>query len=295
MKPEIVFCLLLITNSIFAQNSESIQLKNTEQFVLESAYFKNEAFTIQVCLPRNYNQNKEYPVVYLLDADQSIGIAKEVADWLTFNDFGFNREINDVIIVGIAYNKNDSVWWYNRVRDYVPSTKDTITGFDKYWQQWAGGADTFLDFMENDLMPEIEKRYGVSKTNAGIVGHSFGGLLASYALVTRSWMFDKYIILAPALIWDNKLVERKENEYYQKHKELNKTIYFALSADDSRLAMNNEVINKPAQEFIEKVKSRNYKNLKLFTDYVEKGTHISFFPGAFTEGLRKCYAADNNK
>ena len=144
-------------------------------------------------------------------------------------------------------------------------------------------------------MPEIEKRYGVSKTNAGIVGHSFGGLLASYALVTRSWMFDKYIILAPALIWDNKLVERKENEYYQKHKELNKTIYFALSADDSRLAMNNEVINKPAQEFIEKVKSRNYKNLKLFTDYVEKGTHISFFPGAFTEGLRKCYAADNNK
>ena len=216
MKPEIVFCLLLITNSIFAQNSESIQLKNTEQFVLESAYFKNEAFTIQVCLPRNYNQNKEYPVVYLLDADQSIGIAKEVADWLTFNDFGFNREINDVIIVGIAYNKNDSVWWYNRVRDYVPSTKDTITGFDKYWQQWAGGADTFLDFMKNDLMPEIEKRYGVSKTNAGIVGHSFGGLLASYALVTRSWMFDKYIILAPALIWDNKLVERKVITFFER-------------------------------------------------------------------------------
>lgn len=284
MKTKIFICLLLLTNSTFAQKTELVKLKNTEQFVLESELYENEPFTIQVCLPRNYDNNKKYPVIYLLDADQSIGIAKEVADWLTFNEFVFKREINDVIIVGIAYHQNDSVWFYNRVRDFVPPTKDTIGGFDKYWQQWAGGADTFLNFIEEDLKPEIKKRYSVSENNDGIVGHSFGGLLAAYALVTRSYMFNNYIIIAPALIWDNKLVERKENEYFKNNNELNRTVYFALTQNDSE-----KVINKPTREFIEKLKSRNYKNLQLYTKYFNEGTHLSFFPNAFTIGLKTCY------
>lgn len=284
MKTKLIICLLFFANLSIAQNIELISLKNTEQFVLESELYKNESFTIQVCLPRNYDYNKEYPVIYLLDADQSIGIAKEIADWLTFNEFVFNREINDVIIVGIAYSQNDSVWFYNRVRDFVPPTKDTIGGFDKYWQQLAGGADTFLNFIEENLKPEIKKRYSVSEINSGIVGHSFGGLLAAYALVTRSYMFNNYIIIAPALIWDNKLVERKENEYFKNNNELNKTVYFALTQNDSE-----EVINKPTREFIEKLKSRNYKNLQLYTKYFNEGTHLSFFPNAFTIGLKTCY------
>ena len=257
-------------------------MKNTEQFGIESELYKDEPFTIQVCLPREYDNNKKYPVLYLLDADKSIGIAKGIADWLMFRNYMYKSEIVDIIIVGIAYNKNDSVWWINRTRDYVP-TKDTISVFGKYWKH-AGEADRFLDFIENDLKPAIEERYSVNENNSGIVGHSFGGLLASYSLVTRSYLFDNYIIIAPALIWDNKLIERKENELYQINNELNKTAYFALTENDSK-----NVINEPTKAFIEKLKSRNNKNLQLHTKYFEEGTHISFFSNALTVGLKKCY------
>ena len=64
---------------------------------------------------------KEYPVVYLLDADKSVGMAKDIADWLMFG-----KEIQDIIIVGISYSKDDETWWQNRSRDYIP-TSDTLS------------------------------------------------------------------------------------------------------------------------------------------------------------------------
>ena len=47
--------------------------------------------------------------------------------------------------------------------------------------------------------------------------------------------------------------------------------------------------SKSDKEFIEKLKSRNYKNLQLYTKYFNEGTHLSFFPNAFTIGLKTCY------
>lgn len=280
MKTKLLIFFFLFTGLSFAQEPKLISLKNTEQFVLESEYFKDEPFTIQVCLPKNYDKAKDYPVVYLLDADKSIGMAKEIADWLMFQ-----QEINDILIVGIAYNKDDDYWWINRSRDFCP-TLDTISAFGKYWPK-AGGADKFLDFMQYDLKPEIEKRYIINKTNTGIIGFSFGGLLASYALFTRSDLFENYIIISPALIWDNLLITRLENKYFQANKELDKKVFISLSSNDS-----NDLVNEPTKKFIEILKTRKYDRFDLTYDYYENETHFSGYPRALTTGLKKIYLTD---
>jgi len=281
--------LLFSSNGVQAQNSQTVHkqemnevsLKNTTQFILESELYKGEPFTIQVSLPKSYDNQKKYPVVYLLDADKSFGMAKEIADWLMFGN-----EIQDIIIVGISYNKDDDTWWINRSRDYIP-TSDTVSDFGKSWPQ-AGGADRFLDFIQNDLKPIIENKYSLNKESSGIIGFSFGGLLVSYSLITRPDLFGRYIIISPGLIWDNSLVSRLEEKYFISNKVLSKKIFISISAKDPK-----EIVIEPTKKFVDNINSRSYQGLELSYEYHENETHFSGYPRALTEGLIKLYKPEN--
>ncbi len=283
MKTRLLMIFLLLTTCANAQESQEISLKNTIQFKLESDLFKDEPFTIQVCLPKAYDKLKEYPVVYLLDADKSIGMAKEIADWLMFG-----KEIQDILIVGISYNKDDDTWWINRSRDYIP-TSDTVSDFGKYWPK-AGGADRFLDYLQYSVMPSIEKKFLVNKRCTGIVGFSFGGLLVSYTMITRPNLFERYIIISPGLIWDNSLVSRLEDKYYQSNKELRKKVFISISSVDPKT-----IVIEPTKKFVEVINSRNYQGLELTYEYYENETHFSGYPRALTAGLKKLYVIENKQ
>lgn len=283
MKPRLIIVFLLFTSIVNAQQSLEISLKKTEQFKLESDLYKGEPFTIQVCFPKSYDNQNKYPVVYLLDADKSIGMAKEIADWLMFG-----KEIQDIIIVGISYNKDDETWWINRSRDYIP-TSDTVSDFGKYWPK-AGGADRFLDFIQYVLKPAVEKRYSVNKESTGIIGFSFGGLLASYCMITRSDLFENYIIISPGLVWDNSLVSRLENKYYQSNKELKKKVFISISSEDPK-----SIVIEPTKHLVEEIKTRNYQGLELTYDYYENETHFSGYPRALTTGLKKLYVTKSKQ
>ena len=276
-----VIFLVVITTSSFAQTTNLVQLKNTEQFVLKSDYFKKDPFTIQVCLPKNYDSTKSYPVVYLLDADKSIGMAKDIGDWLMWG-----KQIQDIIIVGIAYDKDDDTWWINRSRDFLP-TLDTLSEFGKNWPK-AGGADNFLNFIQEDLKPEMEKKFNIDTTNVGIIGFSFGGTLAAYSLFARPGLFDNYIIISPGTVWDNNLICKLENDYYKTGKELDKKVFIALSSEDP----GNLVID-PTLALLDSLKSRKYKGLDLIYKFNENESHPSGYPRALTTGLRKIYKPDN--
>jgi|GEM_PF-1047259 len=273
-----VIFLVAITTSSFAQTTDLVQLKNTEQFVLKSDYFKEEPFTIEVCLPKNYDPAKSYPVVYLLDADKSIGMAKDIGDWLMWG-----KQIQDIIIVGIAYDKDDNTWWINRSRDYLP-TSDTITEFGKAFPK-AGGGDNFLDFIQFTLVPEINKRYSVNSSETGIIGFSFGGTLATYALFTRPELFKNFMIISPGLSWDNSLILTIEKEFYQDHKTLNKKVFISISSDDPEVE-----VKSPTTIFIDNMIDRDYKGLDFIHEYFENETHPSGYPRAITTGLSKIYA-----
>jgi hypothetical protein len=283
--------LLFGSIGIHAQNSQSfpkqemdeVSLKNTTQFILESELCIGEPFTIQVCLPKSFENQKKYPVVYLLDADKSLGMAKEIADWLMFG-----QEIQDIIIVGISYNKDDETWWMNRSRDYIP-TSDTVSEFGKRWPK-AGGADRFLDFIQNDLKPLIENKYSLNKESSGIIGFSFGGLLVSYSMITRPDLFDRYIIISPGLVWDNSLVSRLEENYSISNKVLSKKIFMSISAKDP-----TELVIEPTKQLVDNINSRGYQGLELSYEFYENETHFSGYPRALASGLKKLYRPEKNE
>jgi predicted alpha/beta superfamily hydrolase len=70
--------------------------------------------------------------------------------------------------------------------------------------QTSGGGENFLQFIKDELMPYIEKKYKPAPYKI-FSGHSFGGLMTFYCLTKHPEMFNAYISASPALWWDNKI------------------------------------------------------------------------------------------
>jgi len=172
---------------------------------------------IWVRTPPGYQQSKAvYPVVYQTDAPGHVNEIGSTIDFLVNN----NR-MPPLIVVGIANT--------DRNRDLTPTHADiknpdgTVTAFPT-----SGGADRFLDFIQTELIPEIEKRYRTAPYRI-FAGHSFGGLLAIHALITRPDLFNAYIAVSPSLQWDDGHTLRRAQQFFATHAELKKALFFSLA------------------------------------------------------------------
>jgi predicted alpha/beta superfamily hydrolase len=141
---------------------------------------------IWIRTPPGYQQSKGvYPVLYQTDALGNVNETGSTIDFLVDN----NR-MPELIVVGIANT--------DRVRDLTPTHADVKNRdgtVDTY--PTSGGADRFLNLIQNELIPEIEKRYRTAPYRI-FAGHSLGGLLAIHALITRPELFNAYIAVSPS-------------------------------------------------------------------------------------------------
>ncbi len=271
--------LFICSDGLEAQNDKTqlkqVSLDNTEQFSIKSEYVTNENYIIQVGLPIGYHHSdKSYPVLYVLDGDKSFGMVKEITDWLAFD-----KEIKDIIVVGISYGKGTNIWWEKRARDYT-QFKDTVY----YYYPNAGGADNFLNFIKNELFPVINKNYRTIQDSNAIMGLSFGALLSSYVLFTQPDMFKGYIIISPSLFWNGNSILKTEADYFSKHKELKKMVYMAYGSLDDK-----DWVIDPTNELIQTMQGHKYDSLKFITQVFNGETHISVCPIALTHGLKAVF------
>jgi len=274
----LIIFLILCSCRLKAQDTRAgikqVSLENTEQFSIRSKYVKGENYVIQVSLPVNYNSyDYSFPVIYVLDGDKSFGMTKEIANWLMWFS-----EIRDIIVVGISYGQGTDSWWEKRERDYTHCT-DTINARGSVKN--SGGAENFLRFIREELMPAVNKKYRTRQDSNALMGISYGGMLCSYVLFSRPEMFNGYIIIGPTLIWNNKSILKLETEYSNFHKVLHKKVYIAYGTLDNK----SWVIN-PADEFINEIRQHNFEGLKLVSEELEGETHISAYATAVTHGLK---------
>jgi len=270
--------ILLSTPAARAQGGQfpGVTLQSTELRTLKSRYVEQE-YKLQIFLPPGFaDASKSFPVLYLLDADKSFGMARDIADWLIFN-----REIPQIIIVGIAYEEGSKAWWDKRSRDYTPWKDRT-----KIWGNWplAGGADSFKKFLQEELIPFIDANYRTVKSDRTIAGLSLGGLFAAYVLFTEPSMFQRYIMSGAALIWDDYHLFKLEEEFSGKNKSLPVSVYTAVGE------LDDKNIIKPWTDFNAILEKRQYTSLKLSAETIKSETHISVWPASLTRGLKAIFA-----
>jgi predicted alpha/beta superfamily hydrolase len=236
----------------------------------------NEKRGYWVSLPSSYSNinNKTYPVVYLLDAEQNYlfhtfsGMLKQMAA-------DASPLIPEVILIGIT-NKN-------RIRDVSPTQSLTQYGGKKHSAlKISGGADTFIKFIQMELIPKIERDYKVSEYNI-LAGYSFSGLAVINALFTKPNIFDGYIAIDPSMWWDEQVM-LKRTEHFLSSQKLNKTQLFISSSKrvGNVFPKENYVI-----ELIEKIESVKKPGLNFgFRVYGLEENHQTMPILSFYNGMR---------
>lgn len=192
--------ILLISFSLFSfqqkGNAGNIP-KSSNQIVIgeiDSIYSNilDESRKIWIHIPKSArmgNSQTKLPVLYLLDGASHFYSVTGMIRRLSLVDV-----LPKMIVVAILNT--------DRTRDFTP-THENIDFFSGDSIKYAtGGGDKFLDFMEGELIPYIDKTYpaGQYKTFAG---HSFGGLSVINALINKPHLFNNYIAIDPSLWWGN--------------------------------------------------------------------------------------------
>jgi predicted alpha/beta superfamily hydrolase len=219
MKPALCrFVLLALTLNLLTimAPAQDLAPPTPEKLTLHSKVL-NEDRVIWVRTPRGYDQGTDrLPVLYLADGPAHINEIGSTIDFLVGN----NR-MPQLIVVGIANT--------DRIRDLTPT----------HWDQkhsdgtidvnpTSGGGDRFIDFIQTELMPEIEKRYRTANYRI-FAGHSLGGLMAIHILITRPDLFNAYIAVSPSLQWGDLRTVPQAEKFFAEHAELNNTLFFSLA------------------------------------------------------------------
>jgi predicted alpha/beta superfamily hydrolase len=173
-----------------------------EQFTLAHPSGEGQ-LKISVAAPVAMPSNGAVPVLYVVDGDMLFGIAAELARTVS-SVAGFPAHY----VIGIGYDADYLDFLKLRTADLSPpigadalndmGALGAMIGSDR-----NGGADAFLAFLADTLMPEIAARY--PRTDGGeriLYGHSLGGLFGAHALLTRPDAFSAFIISSPSLWWD---------------------------------------------------------------------------------------------
>lgn len=273
----IVILFLLIAAYGFAQNQITpVTLNRTEVYKLTSVY-NNVTYPIFVSLPSSYNSSdKVYPVVYMLDAYSSFGIVSQTVKLLAFNN-----ELPELIIVGISSEGGSKEFNFNRARDYTPTfiQPENLPASSRSMIPASGGAGKFLDFIEKELIPFVETNYRFSPGDRTLIGHSLGGLFVTFTLFEKPQLFNRYVMISPALFWDNNYILKLEKNFSEHEKSLNAVVYTSVgSLEESQFL-------ETWKEFTGSLKQHKYTGLKLTAEISESETHYTIIPHLATRGL----------
>ncbi len=184
---------LIALCAMFVTASAQAQLLAAKADSLDSTVLGQKR-SIEVYLPQESAKDatQRYETIYVLDGDWN---SKIVVDVVTFmRQVGF---MPPVIIVSVP-NFFDDKGVNSRDHDLTPTVVAD--------QPRSGGAAAFLSFLKTELVPYVNQHYPANGTNL-IHGHSFGGLFLIYTLLNEPALFDGYLILDPAMSWDNHVLD----------------------------------------------------------------------------------------
>jgi predicted alpha/beta superfamily hydrolase len=248
-----------------AEAPPRVDLGGTERRTLTSDSVEGQAYDLYLNLPRSYwavETRSTYPVLYVLDGQWDFGLASAI-----YGGQFYDGDMPEIIIVGITWHGGhaDSL----RARDFTPTSIERLPQ--------AGGASAFLSFIKDELIPFVEAEYPARTGDRALMGSSLGGLFTLYALFHETALFDRYIVSAPSLQWDDGVTYAYEADYAAHHTELPARVFMVLGERENVEAL---------ERFADTLRAREYEGLDLETYVVANTGHAGHKPEGFTRGLQ---------
>lgn len=180
-------CLLLPASEVRASSGGGVVGRLTSAAL-------GEVRDYSVRLPASYARepHKRFPVIYVLDGPPLDGHTAEGAASLAGGGLA-----PELIVVGIPNMRRDG-----RARDFLPPW---LSFRRREGSPFTGGADRFLRFLRDELVPRIDRDYRTMAPRL-LVGHSLGAIFVCYSLGAAPALFDGRFAHSPAIWRDEDVV-----------------------------------------------------------------------------------------
>ncbi|MFN8275349.1 MAG: alpha/beta hydrolase-fold protein [Flavobacteriaceae bacterium] len=261
------------------------QTKNAKPFVLGyteelESKILSEKRTINIYLPEGYKTNDtiHYPVIYLLDGGADEDFIHTVG-LVQYNNFSWINRVPPSIVVGIANT--------DRKRDFTyPSQVEA----EKKRYPSSGGSAKFIEFIEKELQPYVEKNYKSTKGKT-LIGQSLGGLLATEILFKKPQLFDQYIIISPSLWWNDGSLLKENPVWFNENFITKKKIYIGVGKEGiwASTPTTPHVMEVDANLLADKLRAAKNKNLTIYFDYMPEEDHATSSHPAVFNAFRLLY------
>ena len=190
-------------------------LARAERFQLTSAN-TGSAYAISLYRPRPSpftGTPIDCPIVVVLDGTMTFGTAVESTELRSA--FG---QLRPAVIVGVSHDTDAVTAARMRSRDFT-----TPTPSDKYPEMAPligneyGAADSFLEFLTQELLPQIHARAPEASTTQRVLfGHSLAGLFVAHVLLKQPTAFTTYLASSPSLWWNEFAVLRNQSGFRER-------------------------------------------------------------------------------
>lgn len=238
-----IMCFVLVSSITCVVHAQTVTQQDNysiaASYHIHSAVL-GESREIYISLPHGYQHNHHtYPVHILLDGKQNIehavATSRMLSQW---------AGLPQTIIVAIP-----SV---NRTRDFTPSV-------DANNPTQSGGGKKFTHFIEQELMPWVDSQYRTHPFRV-LTGHSLGGLYAVNEWLNHNRFFNAYIIVAPSLWWDNRLMFSLLDKAEKSSSDANTPLFLAIGEldGDGMKSDLKQFLNSAEQKLPAKYAYREY-------------------------------------
>lgn len=280
MKIALTILFLFVFSFVsFAQTDTAVQ--KSRPFVLGTvetlhSNILGEDRILNIYLPEGYDKAVKYPVIYLLDGSADEDFV-HVVGIVQFNTFPWIERIPKSIVIGIANT--------NRKYNFTAVSKRPA---DQKMIPKNGGSTQFIDFIEKELQPYVDKKYSTTHSRM-IIGQSLGGLLATEILFTRPRLFNKYVIISPSIWWNDGALLKENPDVLKQTYPMPTDIYIGVGKEGSMDGTKNHIMENDAKLLYEKIKQGRAPGLKVYFNYLPEESHATVTHQAIFNAFRLIY------
>ena len=215
---------LILSASVFSDQKieyfEQEKLAFSELIPISTELTKNKHYQLHVRRPISYETNPDryYPTLYILDPYWDFPMVTGLLETMIYDGV-----LPEMFVVGIGYPGADADHNALRIPDQIPPlhiNKDSIKDNEEY-QRFA--ANKFLQFIKQEVIPYVEKRYRANPEFKALAGVSAGGIFTAFAAFEEPSLFQGIISIAGNYGFDSSVFFTKEAQLYAKEKDKNAT------------------------------------------------------------------------
>jgi len=225
----------------------------------------DQDYRLDISLPGGYAEGEaKYPVVVVLDGQWDFPLLYTINGQQYYDGV-----LPGLILVGVTWGGEHPNVDALRQRDFTPT--------DPAGDGKSGGAEKFLDFLERELIPFIDKEYRTDGRRV-LVGSSFGGLFTLYAMFSRPGLFSDYLPTSPAVPWDDDALYGYADGFAERSAAHPSRLFIAVGELES--------LRGPTEKFAGFLTRQDYPGLDWRFQAIANAGHSGVKPEGDTRGLQ---------